>query len=381
MSRVIGFLRREKVFSISLVLAIVSLPLNLSGFPYVGYIDGDVIMLLFALMGVVAGFRAIDTFDALARALLARGHNVRRFAFIMMSLCFFLSMLVTNDVALITLVPLTLSAIAMTAPEAIIPIVTLETIAANLGSMATPMGNPQNLYIYTAYGLSGAEFIRIMLPLTALSYVLLALCCLKLKRQPLTVPAHLRAGQDVPGIDSSRAPLKLNRNALMAAYALLAVVCLLALMKVIPKYVCCLVVLVALAVIAPRVLAKIDYALLATFACFFIFVGNVGAIPAVSTLLGEVIAGREMLLGALLSQVISNVPATFMLAPFASDIPALLRGVNLGGLGTPVASLASLIALKYYMCLPNSDMRRFMRVFLVLNFAFLAVLLLCTLVV
>ena len=145
---------------------------------------------------------------------------------------------------------------------------------------------------------------------------------------------------------------------------------------------CCLVVLVALAVIAPRVLAKIDYALLATFACFFIFVGNVGAIPAVSTLgWARSSPDARCWLGALASQVISNVPATFMLAPFASDIPALLRGVNLGGLGTPVASLASLIALKYYMCLPNSDMRRFMRVFLVLNFAFLAVLLLCTLVV
>lgn len=381
MSRVLGFLKREKVFSISLALAVVSLPLNLAGFPYVGYIDGDVIMLLFALMGVVAGYRDIGVFDALARALLARAHNVRRFAFIMMSLCFFLSMLVTNDVALITLAPLTLSAIALTAPESIIPIVTLETIAANLGSMATPMGNPQNLYIYTAYGLSGVEFIRIMLPLTALSYALLALCCLRLKKRPLTVPDHLRPGQAPLKAAASHAPLKLGRNALLGAYSLLAVVCLLALMRLIPKYVCCLAVLVALAVIAPRVLAGIDYALLATFACFFIFVGNVGAIPAVSTLLGEVIAGREMVLGALLSQVISNVPATFMLAPFASDIPALLRGVNLGGLGTPVASLASLIALKYYMCLPNSDMRRFMRVFLALNFAFLAVLMVATLIV
>ncbi len=381
MSRVIGFLRREKVFTISLALALASLPLNLAGFPYVGYIDGDVIMLLFSLMGVVAGFGATGAFDALARALLARAHNVRRFAFIMMSLCFFLSMLVTNDVALITLVPLTLSAISLTAPGAIIPIVTLETIAANLGSMATPIGNPQNLYIYTAYGLSGAEFVRIMLPLTAISYALLALCCLLLKRQPLSVPEHLRADGAARPATGPRALLQLNRRALMGAYALLAAVCLLALMRVLPKYACCIAVLLALALVSPGVLRRIDYALLATFAFFFIFVGNVGAIPAVSELLGRAISGRELALGAALSQFISNVPATFMLAPFASDIPALMRGVNLGGLGTPVASLASLIALKYYMCLPTSDMRRFMRMFLVLNFAFLFILLACTLVV
>lgn len=379
MGRVIGFLRREKVFTISLALALASLPLNIAGFPYAQYIDFDVIMLLFSLMGVVACFRDAGAFDALARALLARAHNVRRFAFIMMSLCFFLSMLVTNDVALITLAPLTLSAISLTAPRAIIPIVALETIAANLGSMATPMGNPQNLYIYTAYGLSGAEFMRIMLPLTAISYALLAICCLALKPLPLAVPEHLRAGAAGVDAPAPRAPVKLGHSALTCAYAALAAVCLLALLRVLPKAVCCAAVLVALALIAPRALKRIDYALLATFAFFFIFVGNVGAIPAVSALLSEAIAGRELMLGALLSQVISNVPATFMLAPFAGDISALLRGVNLGGLGTPVASLASLIALKYYMCLPGADTRRFMCVFLALNLAFLALLLGCAL--
>ena len=367
---------------VSLVLAVLTAFAVPPDWAYLSYPDYRTLALLFCLMLIVAGFRSLGVFQRLGGWLLRRAGGFRGLSFALTLLCFFSSMVITNDVTLITFVPFTLLVTrGVSRKGSVLSLVVFETIAANLGSMATPIGNPQNLYIYTAYGLSGAEFVRIMLPLTAISYALLALCCLLLKRQPLSVPEHLRADGAARPATGPRALLQLNRRALMGAYALLAAVCLLALMRVLPKYACCIAVLLALALVSPGVLRRIDYALLATFAFFFIFVGNVGAIPAVSELLGRAISGRELALGAALSQVISNVPATFMLAPFASDIPALMRGVNLGGLGTPVASLASLIALKYYMCLPTSDMRRFMRMFLVLNFAFLFILLACTLVV
>ncbi len=354
------FFMREKVLTASLLIAVLSMFFVPPDALYLYYIDWDVLMLLFSLMAVVAGLRQIGVFDAVSRFLMARAGGMRRLAVLLSVSCFFISMLVTNDVALISFVPLTVSMLAAVAPEACAYIVSLETVAANLGSMATPIGNPQNLYLFGHYDMSVGLFLSAVMPISALSLVLLLLACLPVRR---------RGVQATPGAGAAA----VDRRRL-ALYAALFFLCVLSVLRIVPKAVCFGAVVLALFLAARRVLLRIDYALLGTFACFFVFVGNIGRIPAVETLLSSAMRGHVLEAGILASQAISNVPAAIMLAGFTNDAFALLRGVNIGGLGTLVASLASLISFRLYMTAPGARAGRFLIAFTALNAAFLLIL-------
>ena len=358
LKRVWGFLKSEMVLTIALAAALISMVFVLPDAAYASYVDWDVLMLLFALMTVVAGLKRCGVMDRLSASLIQRAGDTRRLCLALTLACFFSAMLVTNDVALITFVPLT-TALLATSPDALILAVSLETIAANLGSMATPIGNPQNLYLYAHYHMPMGEFLRAVGPLTLASLVMVAAACMLMKRAPIKSEAatHVR---------SSAKALWLHA----AHFA----VCLLAVLNVFPKWVSFAAVLVSTLVYDRSLLKQVDYALLATFVCFFVFVGNLGRVEAVSGLLGGVIAGREMEVGILASQFISNVPAALMLSGFTEDASALMRGVDLGGLGTLVASLASLISFKLYMKAPGARAGRYMAVFTALNVVFLAFL-------
>lgn len=328
---------------------------------YSEYVNRTVLIQLFCLMTAVCGFRSIGVFEKATSFLLKRAGNVRRLGVLFTLVCFFASMLVTNDVALITFVPLTLMAYRKIADEkSLIYTVVLETAAANLGSMVTPFGNPQNLYIYDRYGLTLGDYFGTMMPSAVISLVLLAaLCCILPKKDCVSESAR------TDGIPKAKA----------VAYLGLFAVCLLTVFRVIPDWACLLTAAAVALILDRTILLKVDYGLLATFVCFFVFVGNISRIGAVSDLVSEILGGRELIVSVLLSQVISNVPASVMLSGFTENGKALLLGVNLGGLGTIIASLASLISFQLYRTRDGAKAGRYMLVFSLVNFGMLAVLL------
>ncbi|MBE5798811.1 MAG: citrate transporter [Clostridiales bacterium] len=359
MKKIVEYLQGEIVLTAALAAALVSMLIVPPDAAYADYVDTHVLMLLFALMAVVAGLKRCGLMDRICDALLSRAGSVRMLGTALSLACFFSAMLVTNDVALITFVPLT-TALLAAKPQQLILTVTIETIAANLGSMATPIGNPQNLYLYAHYAMPMGSFLRAVGPLTLASLALVLFACLLLSREAIAVKRE----------ESGSA---IDRKALIV-HGVQFAVCLLSVLGVMPKWVSFVFVLATMLVYDRTLLFQVDYALLATFVCFFVFVGNLGRVEAVSALLGRVIAGREMEVGILASQVISNVPAALMLSGFTGDAYALMRGVDLGGLGTLVASLASLISFKLYMKAPGAKAGRYLGVFTALNLAFLAVL-------
>lgn len=266
-------------------------------------------------------------------------------------------MLVTNDVALITFVPLTLLVYSRINDEkSRILTIVLETAAANLGSMATPFGNPQNLFIYGKYSLTVSDFFRTMLPACALSLICLLGLCLLLPKTPCRA--------------EGTSPVEVSKHKL-PVYAVLFILCLMTVFRVIPDWVCLIATVAAVLVINRSVLLKVDYALLATFVCFFVFVGNIARIDAVRSFFSDILSERELIVSALLSQVISNVPAAVMLSGFTDNGCELMLGVDLGGLGTIIASLASLISFQYYRKSENSQSGRYMLVFTAVNFGLL----------
>ncbi len=360
MKRVIDFLKGNAVLTISLAAAVISAFFVPPSADYIGYIDFPVIILLFCLMAAVAGLRSLGVFDALSKALLSKTSSARMIAFILMNLCFFVSMLVTNDVALITFVPLTMGLYAGSGmgTQLIITIV-VETAAANLGSMLTPIGNPQNLFLFRHYEMDMAGFMGAVLLLGVISYLLLCAALLLIKKgtlPPMGETARLSAGWR------------------FWIYAAVFVVCVLSVADIISAYICLAVTAVAVIIADRSLFAKVDYPLLVTFVCFFVFVGNLGNIDAVRSFVAELLSGRELIVSALLSQVISNVPAAAMLAGFTENARELLRGVNIGGLGTPVASLASLIAFRYYCAGKDVQKGRYMLMFLGVNLVMLIIM-------
>jgi len=360
MQKIIAYLKGEMVLLIAMAAAAISMFAVAPDAAYAGYVDWNVLMLLFALMAVVAGLKRCGVMDRICDALVSRAGSVRMLGAALSLACFFSAMLVTNDVALITFVPLT-TALLVARPSQLMLTVTIETIAANLGSMATPIGNPQNLYLYAHYAMPMGRFLRAVGPLTAVSLALVLLSCLLLSREKVSAPAERAKAVPLP-------------KAKLCLHGVQFAVCILSVLGVLPKWAAFVFVLLTVLATDRSLLAQVDYALLLTFVCFFVFVGNLGRVEAVSSLLSSVIAGREMEIGILASQVISNVPAALMLSGFTEDAFALMRGVDLGGLGTLVASLASLISFKLYMKAPGAKAGRYLGVFTALNLAFLAVL-------
>lgn len=361
MKNVISFCRSQPVLVISFTAAVITMFIVPPDIKYTGYCNLSVLAELFALMIAVAGLRSVGIFERLTGILLKKAGNVRRLAQIFITVCFFSSMLITNDVALITFVPLTILSFAGIDDEkSKILTIVLETAAANLGSMMTPIGNPQNLYIYDEYGLTAAQFVQTMLPTGIISLV----CLLALS---LMIPEE--------SCSSDHEPHKKISYRLMTVYLLLFAVCIAAVFKLLPFWVCAAAAVITALVFDRFLLLKADYALLTTLVCFFVFVGNISRIDAVYGFFSGIVTGSEIIVSALLSQVISNVPAAVMLSGFTDNGTALLTGVNIGGLGTPIASMASLISLQMYRLTNNADPKRYMAWFSAVNFGMLAFLL------
>ena len=365
MKSLLTFIKKEAVLCAAGLLAVISAFIVPPSAAYLKYIDYRVLALLFGLMLVVAGFQSIGFFRYLGDRLLAKASCTRHLCLLLVFLCFFSSMLITNDVALLTFVPFAVMLFAMAGEEKLlIPVVVLQTIAANLGSMLTPIGNPQNLYLYSTYAFSPADFVLHMLPLSALSAGLLLLCSILLPNRPLAAPAD----------QNSSPAVKIPAAGKLLAYTLLFLVCLLCVFRFISWPVMLGILICAVFFLDRKLFGAVDYFLLLTFVCFFLFIGNMQRIPAVSDLLRSLINGRELLLGTLFSQCISNVPAAILLSGFTDQALPLLYGVNVGGLGTLIASLARVISYRLYSGSRNARKGAYLKVFTLYNVLFLVVL-------
>ncbi len=362
MKKILAFFQKETVLCIAALLALLSAFFVPPSTEYISYLDFRVLALLFCLMLVVSGLQSIGVFRFLGSSLLKKASDTRQLTLLLVGLCFFTSMFITNDVALITFVPFAIMLLSMAKQEKLmIPVIVLQTIAANLGSMLTPIGNPQNLYLYSSFDLTMGEFLGFMFPLTLLSFFLLAAASILLPRKTL----KLHTTQDVPA--PQRRPLIL--------YLLLFCVCLSCVLRILPWQAMLAILTLCVFFIDRSIFRSVDYFLLLTFVCFFLFIGNMERIPAVSEFLRDIISGRELLLGTLLSQCISNVPAAILLSGFTDQVRPLLYGVNIGGLGTLIASLASVISFKSYCNEKTARKGSYLKTFTIYNVIFLIILL------
>ena len=356
-----SFVRRETVLSVALLLALVSACFVPPSAEYIGYIDWDTLALLFSLMAVMKGYQKAGLFVVLANCLLRRAHTSRALMAVLVFLPFVTSMVVTNDVALITFVPFGLLVLRMAGQERqVVPLVVLQTLAANLGSMLTPMGNPQNLYLYAKSGMGFWALCALMLPYVAVSAVCIAAAVMLRRASPVATVA---------------VPVKLSGAKSLGVYTIGLALCMLGLFDIVPPLVVALVTAVYMFAADRSLLGAIDYSLLGIFAAFFIFIGNISGIDVFRDFLSGVLTGHVELAAVLASQVTSNVPAALLLSGFTTEWNGLIIGCNLGGLGTLIASMASLISYKAVTREYPQQRGRYFLSFTASNVALLALLL------
>ena len=370
MKKVTRFLKNDPVLAAAWLLALVSFAFVPPDGQTLSAIDWRSLGILWSLMVIVAGLSREGVFEGIGHVVLSRAKTFGGLAFLLVFLCFFAAMLITNDVVLITFVPFALLILKDAGQEEkILPVVVCQTIAANLGSMLTPIGNPQNLYLFGKMNVSAAAFIGIVWPYAAVSAVLLA-----------TVLAFLPGRKDALPRRKESAPVPVvpggSGRRRVILYLVLFGVSLLAVLRVIPWPAAPLAVLVVFAAADKKALLRVDYGLLLTFIGFFLFTGNLGRMDAVRDTLRHLVGGREVLTAVLASQVISNVPAALLLSGFAQDLPGLLVGVNIGGLGTLIASMASLISWKAFTAVYPEKKGRYLLWFTAANLGFLGALIL-----
>lgn len=362
--KIVGFIKREIVFSIALLLAIISAFIVPPSKEYIGYINFQTLALLLALMLVVQGLNSCGLFDKLVELSMKRISDLRQMTLLMITLCFFSSMFITNDVALITFVPFTIILLDVVEDSKFsIIIIILETMAANLGSMFTPIGNPQNLYLYSVSKYTLFGFLKIMLPYTVLSFAMLAITSLFVKKKPLNEAGKINTKEN-----------KLNKSKLLCFIGMF-VVCIFTVLGVLDYRIMLALVIFAVLLIDKSLVLKADYILLLTFVAFFVFIGNMKNMEAVSTFLSGIVKGRECVIATVTSQFVSNVPAAVLLAGFTNKYKDLIIGTNFGGLGTLIASMASLISYKFYVKSKDSNVARYVLVFTGLSIIYLAILL------
>lgn len=359
MSKLVGFFRNNLMFTVALLAALVTSIIVPPDQSYFSYFDFKTLTCLFCVLAVVCALKNINFFYCMAESIVRKCSNFRVCTLALVYITFIGSMLITNDMALLTFLPLGYFVLAGTGRKSYMAYVfILQNIAANLGGMLTPFGNPQNLFIYTQYNISTAEFMGIMLPPFIISTILITVCCLVIKPEP---------------VEFTTAPTRYNKKRASLCFALF-VVCIAVVFRIIPYFIGFAVITAVLLATDRQALKMVDYPLLGTFAAFFVFSGNMARIAAVKTLFAALLSKSTLMVSMLLSQFISNVPAAILLSQFTNDYSGLLLGVNIGGMGTLIASLASLITFREYLKHNSGKGGYFIGLFSAMGFGFLAVL-------
>ncbi len=359
------FINNEIVLCVAFVLAVISTLFVHPDKQYVGYIDFRTLSILLALMITMAGLQRLHVFRQIGELLVSKMNSIRGVALVLIALCFFSAMFITNDVALLTFVPFSIVTLSISdRKDLFIVVIVLETIAANLGSMLTPLGNPQNLYLYSIAGMSLGGFIKLMLPYSVVALIMLvATTIVRVKKAPVTLKEK-----------SSYERTKKDKRQI-GMYVFTFLVSILVVARVIDYRVGLIIVIALTLIFDRRVLRKPDYSLLFTFIFLFIFIGNIKRIPEISTVINALVSKNEVIVSIILSQFISNVPAAILCSGFTDKIDSLIVGTNLGGLGTLIASMASLISFKQYSYIDGADKKRYIGVFTIANIIFLVFML------
>lgn len=355
-----AFVRKNVVMVIALCAALLTclfIPIDAA---YLGYFDYKTLTCLFCVLAVVCALKNIRFFYMLARKVVTFFKNARLCIIALVYITFIGSMLIANDMALLTFLPLGYLALTTTGKEKYMAFTfIMQNIAANLGGMLTPFGNPQNLYLYTKFNIPNGEFVRIMAPPFLLSVALITLCCVIFVRpEPLE-------------LDDEKIVLDPKRTALYLALFALAIAIV---FRGIPYWIGLIVIPAVLLFADRKALLMVDYPLLLTFVFFFIFAGNMARIDVVRNFFSSLLARDTLVFSALSCQCISNVPSAILLSQFTTNYPDLLVGVNIGGVGTLIASLASLITFREYVKHNPGKTGQYVAQFSAFNFGFLIIL-------
>ena len=361
------FIKKNTVMVVALVAALVTCFLIPPDREYLGYFDFKTLTCLFCVLAVVCALKNIRFFYILARKIVQIFKNARMTILALVYITFIGSMLIANDMALLTFLPLGLFVLSTTGMGKHMAFTfIMQNIAANLGGMLTPFGNPQNLYLYTKFSIPNLEFMQIMAPPFILSVALITVCCfIFVKREPLVLrdePVHLPVARTV-------------------VYLLLFALAIVIVFRGIPYWIGLIIIPAVLVFMDRKALAMVDYPLLLTFVFFFVFSGNMARIEAVRNLFSMLLEKSTLLFSVLSCQVISNVPSAILLSQFTENYKELLLGVNIGGVGTLISSLASLITFREYTKVNKGKTRYYVLLFSAFNFGFLIILALFELVI
>ena len=355
-----GLVKKNVVMLVAMVAACITCFIVPPDKAYLDYFDVKTLTCLFCVLAVVCALKNINFFYILAKKLVRVFRNARMSILALVYITFIGSMLIANDMALLTFLPLGLFVLSSTGKNKYMAFTfIMQNIAANLGGMLTPFGNPQNLYLYTAFEIPNLEFMGIMAPPFVLSVLLITLCCIIfVKPEPLE-------------LKDERLSLPVGRTAI---YLLLFALAIVIVFRGIPYWIGLLVIPAALMVMDRKALKMVDYPLLLTFVFFFIFSGNMARIDAVRSLFSMLLEKSTLLFSVISCQVISNVPSAILLSQFTENYRQLLLGVNIGGVGTLIASLASLITFREYTKQNKGKSFHYILLFSAFNFAFLIIL-------
>ena len=360
MKHMIGFVKKNVVLCVAIIAAAITSIIVPPDAEYIGYFDFKTLTCLFCVLAVVCALKNINFFYFLAGEIVKRFKNIRYSVLALVYITFIGSMLIANDMALLTFLPLGYFVLSTTSNEKYMAFTfIMQNIAANLGGMLTPFGNPQNLYLYSRFNIPVGEFMSIMLLPFVISVVLITVSCFVfVKSEPLTLKSEAKTP------DKKRVIL----------YSILFTLAIAIVFRGIPYWIGILVIPPVLLFVDRKALKMVDYPLLFTFVAFFIFSGNVSRIEAVRGVFEYLMDKSTLLFSVLSCQVISNVPSAILLSNFTENYPALLVGVNIGGAGTLIASLASLITFREYSKHNPGKAGAYILKFSAFNFGFLAIL-------
>lgn len=359
LSLILSFIKNNVVMCIAFIAALTTyffIPIDKK---YLGYFDFKTLTCLFCVLAVVCALKNISFFYILARKIVKCFKNIRMCILALVYITFIGSMLIANDMALLTFLPLGYFVLSTGGKEKYMAFTfIMQNIAANLGGMLTPFGNPQNLYLYTKFNIRNAEFISIMLVPFLVSVLLITVCCLFIKPEPVEI-------KDTPTAFSVKKAI---------LYLVLFTLAIAIVFRGIPYYLGLIIILPVLFIVDKDALKKVDYPLLLTFVFFFIFAGNMARIDIVQNFFSYLLEKNTLIFSVLSCQVISNVPSAILLSQFTADYANLLVGVNIGGVGTLIASLASLITFREYTSHNSSKSLYYIGMFSAFNFGFLIIL-------
>lgn len=360
MSLIIQFIKKNIVLVIAILAAVVTSIIVPPDSEYLNYFDFKTLACLFCVLAVVCAFKNINFFYIIALNIVRVFRSLRMSILVLVYITFIGSMLIANDMALLTFLPLGYYILVTAEKQEYMAFVfIMQNIAANLGGMLTPFGNPQNLYLYSFFNISNNEFIQIMFPPFIISIALITVCCLFVKNEPLLIKEQVYT------------PLNPKRT---VAYSILFALAIAIVFRGIPYYWGLVVIFILLLILDRKALKMVDYPLLLTFVCFFIFAGNMARMDVIRDLFSYLLSQNTLLFSICSCQVISNVPSAILLSQFTDNYADLLVGVNIGGTGTLIASLASLITFREYTKNNPKKTGYYIGLFSVFNFGFLIIL-------